>query len=80
MRALKSLALTFAVVAATALSVSVAHARISDPVTLPPVIDPPVPAAPVPEPATWAMMLAGIGLMGGVLRSARGRDSARLVR
>lgn len=82
MRASKSLALSVAVVGAAALSVSVAQAHISNPVTLPPVIDfprpPPVPAA-VPEPATWAMMLAGIGLMGAVLRSARGRVSARLV-
>ncbi len=31
----------------------------------------------VPEPGTWAMMLAGIGLMGGALR-ARRRDAVRV--
>lgn len=28
----------------------------------------------VPEPATWAMMIAGFGLAGAALRSARRRD------
>ena len=28
----------------------------------------------VPEPATWAMMLLGFGLMGGMLRSAKSRE------
>lgn len=27
--------------------------------------------APVPEPATWAMMIAGFGMVGGAMRSAR---------
>lgn len=31
----------------------------------------PAAAAPVPEPATWAMMVAGFGLIGGALRSRR---------
>lgn len=29
--------------------------------------------APVPEPTTWAMVIAGFGLVGGTLRSRRGR-------
>jgi hypothetical protein len=29
------------------------------------------PAAPVPEPATWAMMIAGFGLAGAVMRRRR---------
>ncbi len=29
--------------------------------------------SPVPEPATWAMMIAGFGLVGGALRATRGR-------
>jgi hypothetical protein len=28
----------------------------------------PILSAPVPEPATWAMMILGIGIIGGVLR------------
>lgn len=31
------------------------------------------PAAPVPEPATWAMMIAGFGLAGAALRRRKGR-------
>ena len=31
------------------------------------------PTAAVPEPATWAMMIAGFGLVGGALRNANGR-------
>jgi hypothetical protein len=27
--------------------------------------------APIPEPATWAMMLVGIGVVGGMMRSRR---------
>ncbi|MDX3885654.1 MAG: choice-of-anchor A family protein [Sphingomonas sp.] len=34
------------------------------------VTNPPV-SAPVPEPASWAMMIAGFGLIGGMLRRAR---------
>lgn len=33
------------------------------------------PGSPVPEPATWAMMLIGFGLVGGTMRSARGRKA-----
>jgi hypothetical protein len=32
----------------------------------------------VPEPATWAMMIGGFGLVGGAMRSARRRRSAGL--
>lgn len=32
----------------------------------------------VPEPATWALMLAGVGLLGASLRTARARAPARL--
>ncbi|MDX2209878.1 MAG: PEPxxWA-CTERM sorting domain-containing protein [Sphingopyxis sp.] len=32
----------------------------------------------VPEPATWAMMIMGFGLIGGALRSAKGRQTARV--
>ncbi len=32
--------------------------------------------APIPEPATWAMLILGFGLIGGVLRSERGRRVA----
>lgn len=32
-------------------------------------------AAPVPEPATWATMIGGFGIVGGALRSARRRRS-----
>ena len=34
--------------------------------------------AAVPEPATWAMMIMGFGLIGGALRSAKGRQTARV--
>jgi hypothetical protein len=34
----------------------------------------------VPEPATWAMMLAGVGLAGAGLRSRRGRETLAAVR
>lgn len=33
-----------------------------------------VPHSPVPEPATWAMMLLGFGLLGGAIRSAKRRQ------
>ena len=33
----------------------------------------------VPEPATWAMMLLGVGLIGGGLRMARRKDSVALI-
>lgn len=32
----------------------------------------------IPEPATWAMMITGFGLIGGALRSAKGRQTARV--
>ncbi len=32
----------------------------------------------VPEPATWAMMIMGFGLIGGALRSAKGRQTTRV--
>ena len=32
----------------------------------------------VPEPATWAMMIMGFGLVGGAMRSAKGRQTARV--
>lgn len=35
--------------------------------------------APVPEPSTWAMMLFGFGVAGGVIRSRRNRGVAALV-
>jgi hypothetical protein len=35
-------------------------------------------AAPTPEPATWALMLAGIGGVGGMLRSARRKTAATI--
>jgi hypothetical protein len=35
-------------------------------------------AAPVPEPATWALMIAGFGAVGGALRYRRRQDSYRL--
>jgi len=34
-------------------------------------IAPFVPGAPAPEPASWAMMLAGFGLIGGAMRARR---------
>ena len=34
--------------------------------------------AAVPEPATWAMMIVGFGLIGGALRSAKGRQTTRV--
>jgi PEP-CTERM motif len=34
----------------------------------------------VPEPATWAMMLAGFGLVGGALRNANGRRGRQVVK
>jgi hypothetical protein len=34
-------------------------------------IEPPVLTAPVPEPATWAMMIGGFALAGGLLRQRR---------
>lgn len=34
--------------------------------------------AQVPEPATWAMMIMGFGLIGGALRSAKGRQTTRV--
>ena len=34
--------------------------------------------AAVPEPATWAMMIMGFGLIGGALRSAKGRQTTRV--
>ena len=33
-------------------------------------------AAPVPEPATWAMMIIGFGVVGSVVRSTRRRSLA----
>ncbi len=36
-------------------------------------------AVPVPEPGTWAMMIAGFGIVGGLARSRRRRASAALV-
>lgn len=44
--------------------------------------DPPLPAAAVPEPSTWAMLIAGFGLVGGAMRSRRRKpgSSRRLVR
>lgn len=46
------------------------------------IVSPTAPVAGVPEPATWAMMLAGFGFIGGVMRlcsraNASARDSAR---
>lgn len=38
--------------------------------------DPPVGA--VPEPATWALMMLGFGLIGGVMRTGRRRDASAL--
>jgi hypothetical protein len=35
---------------------------------LPPVVITEVPTSAVPEPASWAMMLAGFGLVGGAVR------------
>jgi hypothetical protein len=32
----------------------------------------------VPEPTTWALMLAGVGMLGANLRTARGRAAANL--
>ena len=32
----------------------------------------------IPEPATWAMMIMGFGLIGGALRSAKGRQTTRI--
>jgi hypothetical protein len=32
-------------------------------------------ATPAPEPAAWMMMLAGFGLVGGAMRSAKRADS-----
>ena len=37
------------------------------------------PVGEVPEPATWAMMIGGFGLVGGAMRSARRRRSTALV-
>ena len=34
--------------------------------------------AAVPEPATWAMMILGFGLIGGALRQAKGRTTTRV--
>jgi hypothetical protein len=36
-----------------------------------------VPVSSVPEPATWAMMLMGLGVAGGAMRRSRGRVSYR---
>ena len=41
------------------------------PPVIPPVIPPVSPPAAVPEPATWTMMLAGFGCLGGVVRRRR---------
>lgn len=35
----------------------------------------PTPTTPIPEPATWAMMLLGFGLVGGAMRSAKRRQN-----
>jgi hypothetical protein len=35
-------------------------------------------ATPTPEPATWAMMLAGFGLVGAAMRKARQRQTVRV--
>jgi hypothetical protein len=37
-----------------------------------------LPSAAVPEPASWGLMIAGFALMGGSLRSARGRRAGTL--
>lgn len=46
------------------------HLKHLGPVTPPAVVfeEPSTPAAAVPEPASWAMMIAGFGLVGGALR------------
>lgn len=38
-------------------------------------VPPPPPPPAVPEPATWAMMIAGFGLVGGALRRQAGRPA-----
>jgi hypothetical protein len=38
-----------------------------------------VPVSPVPEPATWAMMLIGFGLIGWRIRTRRGASNAKLL-
>lgn len=37
------------------------------------------PTSAVPEPATWAMMIVGFGMLGGAIRSARHRQRESLV-
>lgn len=46
----------------------------TDPIEPPP---PPPPVTPVPEPGTWLMMIAGVGLIGGALRRKRLHGPAR---
>jgi len=42
------------------------------------ILSPPAPVSGVPEPVSWAMMLTGFGLSGGIMRRNRGRtDHAR---
>lgn len=42
------------------------------------ILSPPAPVSGVPEPVSWAMMLSGFGLTGGIMRRNRGRtDHAR---
>lgn len=46
------------------------------PETPPVVVVPPTPAPPIPEPATWASMMLGFGLLGAIIRR-RGRVRLR---
>jgi hypothetical protein len=39
-------------------------------------VDPPAAGGPVPEPATWASMILGLGLVGAMLRGSRRRRAA----
>lgn len=53
----------------------VSYVTTANPADIPPAITPPTAA--VPEPATWAMVIAGFGLIGGVMRRRRHQVAVR---
>jgi hypothetical protein len=53
----------------------VSYVTTTNPVVTPPVVIPPIGA--VPEPATWAMMIFGFGLVGGAMRRRKQQITVR---